>query len=174
MIKESDVRITPAWLLDMVREFAGGQIGLDPCTEPHNPTDALMYFTSEMDGLNERWGGPERGLIWVNPPYSTGQVIAWATKSAASALNGAEILFLTKDDCRPKWNRFLRDNADERCRIDKGVGFLEPDEDGGFRQLVGPQWGSCLWYFGRHRRRFGRVFSRIGEVIHGLGPQELM
>jgi hypothetical protein len=107
----------------------------------------------------------------VNPPYSTGQVEHWAKKAIAEAHGSLEVLFLTKDDCRPKWNWLLRENSDARCRISRGVGFLEPNGNGGYTQLVAPRWGSCLWYLGRRRRRFEQVFSAIGEVIHGLGPQ---
>ncbi len=180
MSKDSDRRLTPEWLLNLVREFAGGQIALDVCTEPHNPTGAETFFhPGGSCGLAVVWHSALQRLgdwripvAWANVPYSTGQVARWSQKAVDEARLGAEILLLTKDDCRPKWNRFLRDNADARCRIAKGVGFLEPDEAGGFRQLVGPQWGSCLWLFGRHRRRFERIFGAIGEVIHGLGPQE--
>lgn len=183
-MKASDIRITPAWLLDMVREFAGGPIALDVCTQPDNPAAADTYCCLEdgNDGLLIDWDLTLRSapsypgrvirLAWANVPYSTGQVIKWAGKAFHEATRGAEILMLTKDDCRPQWNRFLLRNADARCRIAKGVGFLEPDGDGGYTQLVGPRWGSCLWYFGRHRRRFERIFSTVGEVTQLLGPQE--
>jgi hypothetical protein len=182
--KASDVRLTPDWFLEYVRAFAGGPIALDVCTEPSNPTKADAYCCLEdgNDGLLIDWSltlrsvayvpGWAMRLAWANVPYSAGQVIKWAGKAAHEARRDVESLLLTKDDCRPRWNRFLLDNADARCRIARGVGFLEPDGNGGFRQLVGPRWGSCLWYFGRHRRRFERVFGPLGEITHLLGPQE--
>ncbi len=179
----SDIRITPRWLLDKVREFAGGQIALDVCTEPDNPTEAATFYHAGIgggtNGLCEPWHLHLQYAVpcairvaWANVPYSRDQVQLWADKAVREARDGAEILFLTKDDCRTKWNAFLRDNADARCRIARGVGFLEPDGDGGYTQLVGPRWGECLWLFGRHRRRFERVFGSIGEITNFLGPQE--
>lgn len=182
---ESDIRITPEWFLEYVRAFTGGQIALDVCTEPSNPTGAADFFALPTNGLVHPWvyvadqaAARTRvpialALCWGNIPYSIGQVIQWAEKAAAEARLGAEILLLTKDDCRPKWNAYLRANTDARCRIAKAIGFLEPDGNGGYTQLTGPRWGSCLWYFGRHRRRFERVFGPLGEVIHGLGPLEV-
>lgn len=162
-MKESDRRITPPWLLDVVRDFA--PITLDPCTEPHNPTGAHMFWTS--GGLEGSWAG----FVWVNPPFSRGEVQRWAEKCVSES-SDCEIILLTKDDCRTSWNRYLVDNADARCRIQRGVGFLEPAEDGTWKQLVGPSWGTALWYWGRRRRRFARVFGAIGEVTQLLGPQE--
>jgi hypothetical protein len=189
--KASDIRITPAWLLDLVRAFAGGEIALDVCTEPSNPARAQAFYALPTSGLDEDWTGALRAaerrstralisVAWANVPYSREQVQRWAEKAVREARAGAEILFLTKDDCRTGWNLFLRENADARCRIAKGIGFLEPDGEGGYRKLPGPRWGECLWYFGRHRRRFERVFSAplagrkgpLGEVTHLLGPQE--
>lgn len=172
MSESTDIRITPKWLLDVAREFAGGPFALDPCTEADNPTEADSFLTEKHNGLAVRWC-PDGGTVWCNPPYSRGSVITWAHKAVKEARDGAEILFLTKDDCRTGWNAYLKANADARCRIARGVGFLEPDEEnGGYTQLVGPMWGSCLWMFGRRRRRFDRVFSPIGEIVHGLGPLE--
>jgi hypothetical protein len=39
--------------------------------------------------------------------------------------------------------------------------------------MSGAKFGSCLWYWGPRRRRFTRIFSPHGEVIHGLGPEEV-
>lgn len=183
MTKASDIRITPDWLLDIVREFAGGAIALDLCTQADNPARAYRFYTEDDDGLSMSWASALRQMPlhrdwlisvgWGNVPYSAGQVIRWATKVVHEAREGADILLLTKDDCRTRWNRFLVQNVDARCRIAKGVGFLQPDGEGGYEKLSPPRWGECLWYFGRNRRRFARVFGGIGEVIHGLGPVEV-
>lgn len=170
----SDKRITPEWLLAKVREFGGGAIALDACTEEDNPTGADNFFTYERNGLKRGWHAlVGSNLTWCNTPYSRGSVILWASKAVKEARLGAEILFLTKDDCRTSWNAYLLNNADGRCRIARGVGFLEPDGKGGYHKMVGPMWGSCCWYFGRQRRRFERIFSTIGEVTLLHGPQEV-
>lgn len=168
MSKESDVRITPEWLLERVRAFCGGPIPLDVCTEADNPTKALTYFCERGDELPwEFWPA------WCNGPYSRGSVERWGNKAIHEARQGCEVLFLTKDDCRTGWNKLLRDNADVRLRIEGSVGFLEPDGKGDYRPMPGASWGTSLWYFGARRRRFVRVFGDLGEVTQLLGPQEV-
>lgn len=44
----------------------GGSIGLDPCTEPDNPTRAERFYALPTDGLAQPWDAP---TIYCNPPY---------------------------------------------------------------------------------------------------------
>lgn len=60
-------QLTPAYVLEPIREALGGSIGLDPCTEPDNPTNAVKFFTPPVDGASESW---DMTTIFVNPPYS--------------------------------------------------------------------------------------------------------
>lgn len=163
------------WVIRIVRDFAGDRRLVDVCTEPDNPTKADVFFTQANDGFENGWhGDPSQHTRWANVPYSRGQVQRWAERTVDAARFGFETLFLTKDDIRPGWHRYLADNADARCRIHRGIGFAKPRADGeGYERMIGPRWGSCLWYFGPRRRRFDRVFNAIGEITHGLGPQEL-
>ena len=169
---ESDRRITPASLLENIRLFSA--IRLDPCTEPDNPTGAGVFWTFHDDGLNRCWLDSSCGqLVYANVPFSRGQVELWAAKAIEEARGGCEIILLTKDDCRTAWNRLLVDNADMRCRIARGVGFLEPADDGTYRKLPGAAWGTTLWAWTRRRRRFARIFGAIGEISWLQGPQEV-
>lgn len=54
---------TPQDFFDRLnREF---QFEVDVCAQPHNAKCA-RYFTPEMDGLKQAWGGL---VCWMNPPY---------------------------------------------------------------------------------------------------------
>lgn len=57
--------LTPPYVLEPVRELLGG-IGLDPCTEPDNPTRADKFYHLPMDGCALPW---EADTVWCNPPY---------------------------------------------------------------------------------------------------------
>lgn len=57
--------LTPQYVIGPVREALGG-IGLDPCTEPDNPTAADQFYHLPMDGCNLPWDAP---TIFCNPPY---------------------------------------------------------------------------------------------------------
>lgn len=57
--------LTPPYLLEPVRELLGG-IGLDPCTEPDNPTKAGQFYCLPTDGCAQPW---DAETVWCNPPY---------------------------------------------------------------------------------------------------------
>jgi hypothetical protein len=57
--------LTPPYALEPVRALLGG-IGLDPCTEPDNPTGAARWYSLPADGCALPWDAP---TVWCNPPY---------------------------------------------------------------------------------------------------------
>jgi hypothetical protein len=57
--------LTPADVLEPVRALLGG-IGLDPCTEPDNPTGAEQFYAPPDDGCSLPWSTHS---VFVNPPY---------------------------------------------------------------------------------------------------------
>jgi hypothetical protein len=57
--------LTPSYVLEPIRSLLGG-IGLDPCTEPDNPTRAERFYHPPMDGCALPWDAP---TVFCNPPY---------------------------------------------------------------------------------------------------------
>jgi DNA N-6-adenine-methyltransferase (Dam) len=57
--------LTPAYVLEKVRTMLGG-IGLDPCTEPDNPTGAEAWYNLPEDGCTLPW---DAETVFCNPPY---------------------------------------------------------------------------------------------------------
>lgn len=57
--------LTPAYVLEPIRQMLGG-IGLDPCTEPDNPTNADAFYSLPFDGCALPW---EADSVFCNPPY---------------------------------------------------------------------------------------------------------
>jgi hypothetical protein len=57
--------LTPSYVLEPIRELLGG-IGLDPCTEPDNPTRADRFYHLPMDGCALPW---DADTVFCNPPY---------------------------------------------------------------------------------------------------------
>lgn len=57
--------LTPTYVLEPVRDLLGG-IGLDPCTEPDNPTGAALFYHLPQDGCLLPWEAPS---VFCNPPY---------------------------------------------------------------------------------------------------------
>lgn len=57
--------LTPAYVLEPVRKLLNG-IGLDPCTEPDNPTGARKFYAPPDDGCDLPWNTTS---VFCNPPY---------------------------------------------------------------------------------------------------------
>lgn len=57
--------LTPVYVLEPVRELMGG-FGLDPCTDPDNPTRADRFYCLPDDGCSLPW---DARSVWCNPPY---------------------------------------------------------------------------------------------------------
>jgi len=55
---------------------------LDPCCEP-NTAKCAKYYTMEDDGLSKSWEGE---TVFVNPPYSAGNIDRWTRKCYEESL----------------------------------------------------------------------------------------
>lgn len=169
---DSDRRITPPWIITHVREFIEPRRMLDVCTERDNPTQADAFYIAgalETVWSDVMFGGEH--TWWCNPPFS--EMMKWVDKAVQEARHGGEGLFLSRADVRTKWYAKLRNNCDARVNIARSVAFRKPVAGGGYEAMSGDFYGYAIWYFGPRRRRFERVFSSMGEVIHGLGVQEV-
>lgn len=84
-------QITPAYVLEPVREALGGTIGLDPCSLPDNPTGAKRYLHPPMNGLGFPWEVAES--IYVNPPYGKARE-PWVRRCVKASENGRRVVLL--------------------------------------------------------------------------------
>lgn len=57
--------LTPEYVLGPIKALLDG-IGLDPCTDPDNPTDAAQFYCLPADGCSLPWDAPS---VFCNPPY---------------------------------------------------------------------------------------------------------
>ena len=69
--------LTPEYVLEPIRKLLDG-IGLDPCTELDNPTDADQFYCLPADGCELPWDAP---TVFCNPPYGLAKD-RWVAKSA--------------------------------------------------------------------------------------------
>jgi hypothetical protein len=66
--------ITPRWVFERL-----GPFDLDPCASLTQPwPTARRSFTVADNGLLQRWDG----RVWLNPPYSNGEVENWMARMA--------------------------------------------------------------------------------------------
>jgi phage N-6-adenine-methyltransferase len=90
---QRNTQITPGYVLKLVRLDLGG-IGLDPCTEPWNPTDAAAFYTVDDDGLTKPWSRPAwTPSVFVNPPYAKARE-PWVERCIAYGVDQRVVLLI--------------------------------------------------------------------------------
>jgi phage N-6-adenine-methyltransferase len=97
---------TPQWLFDLLDdEF---HFRLDVCATQEN-AKCKRHFTSEEDGLAQRW----KGVCWMNPPYGH-EIGTWMDKARTEADAGATIVCLVPARLDPEWMRTSARRAELR------------------------------------------------------------
>jgi hypothetical protein len=81
--------LTPGYVLEPIRELLGG-IGLDPCTEPDNPTGARTFYHLPMDGCALPWNEP---TVFCNPPYGEARN-RWVERCIAESAHRKVVLLI--------------------------------------------------------------------------------
>lgn len=155
------VYITPEKILEPVRNYFGGQIPLDPATEPNNPTRAEVFFTEQDDGLKLPWN---YSGVFINPPY--GKILPeFIKKISEEARSGIPIIALLP--CGARFStRYWQDHAlTERlnciCFVRGRVKFIRPTGE------VAKQnpYDSQIYGYNVSSRAFRKHFSHLGKII---------
>jgi len=159
---------TPKKYVDAVKEFFGGVIDLDPCSNRHSIVRALMeYSLPKNDGLTESWNFP---TIYINPPYGIdrehGTMIRdWLKKcEEANRLYQSEVLALVPVATNTgHWKKYVYGKATAICFLyDTRLRFLVNGKDQG----KGAPMSCAMIYWGRNFERFSKVFMRFGAVVN--------
>jgi len=72
---------------------------LDPCCE-EDTAKCHKYYTEKENGLTKKWVGE---VVFVNPPYSRGNIDKWMEKCYNESLNGTEIVALIPVSTSSHW-----------------------------------------------------------------------
>ena len=167
--KHIDYR-TPPYVLDLAREYGGGEISLDPATNAENSTKARTFLSlPERDGLAADWvalsGWPK--LVFCNPPY--GKVLGdWVEKIGREAARGAHIVALLpgqRFETR-SYQEHLIGNEARTATVYVGhrLKFIREGE-----AMKSNPYGSMLYIFNGNYGRAVRVFERLGLVERSGG-----
>jgi hypothetical protein len=90
----NQTQLTPPYVLEPVRAALGGEIGLDPCTEPDNPCGAKWFYALPEDGLILTWRRWNTDFtIYVNPPYGKARE-PWVRRCVEEAGRGRRVILL--------------------------------------------------------------------------------
>jgi hypothetical protein len=158
---------TPPQIVSAVRECFGGEIALDPCSNPYSVVLARVeYQPPALDGLVESWDYP---TIYVNPPYgkdsASGTTIKdWLARCAqANQIYSSEVLALVPVATNTgHWKKYIYGRAAALCFLyDTRLKFLVEGQMGG----KGAPMACAMVYWGRHSQRFFDTFICFGAVV---------
>ena len=116
---------TPSKIFDELSEKI--QFTLDPCCEI-NTAKCKKFYTEQDNGLIQDWTGE---TVFVNPPYSRGNIDVWMKKCYEESLKGVVIIALIPVSTSSKWfHNYVLGHADlkfykGRLRF-KGAPFTAP------------------------------------------------
>lgn len=148
---ETAEHYTPTKILDAVISCLGA-IDLDPCSNEGEPNvPAARHYTRADDGLSKAW----KGRVFMNPPYGN-DIDPWPVKLVDEyrAGNATEAIALVPARTDTQWFRVFRDGL--VCLVTGRLRFIGNDASAPFP--------SALVYLGKHRGRFLKQFSPIGDV----------
>lgn len=86
----NQLRLTPTYVLEPIRQALGGEIALDPCTEPDNPCGAAFFYTPPQDGATLPW---DVETIFCNPPYGKARE-RWVKRCIQAGQEGRQVVLL--------------------------------------------------------------------------------
>ncbi len=95
---ESAERATPDWLFKKLDELF--RFGLDAAATAENAKCA-KYLTKTDDALSTPWQG--YGPVFLNPPYSRGQLALWLKKTVEEAAKGTVVVTVLPGDFGTRW-----------------------------------------------------------------------
>jgi hypothetical protein len=159
---------TPLKYVQAVREFFGGAIQLDPCSNHHSLVNAQVeYCLPAHDGLAESWNF---ATIYVNPPYGLDRkhgtsIKDWLRKcEEAHRLYNSEVIALVPVATNTgHWKKYVYGKAVAICFLyDTRLRFLVDGKNGG----KGAPMSCALIYWGRHYEHFFEIFIKFGAVVN--------
>ena len=94
----NDERRTPQWLFDKLNSIYHFTLDAAASAENHK---CDSYYTIETDGLAHQW---YPHVVFVNPPYSRGQLIKWVEKARQEYYeHSTTVVMILPGDTSTKW-----------------------------------------------------------------------
>lgn len=162
---------TPPKLVEAIRTFYDGRIGLDPCSNEYSTVSAIREFSlPETDGLMEKWLD---NTVFVNPPYGRNgngtSLYSWVSKAWDSCQKYSnEIIMLIPVATNTK---HFKDIIFEYA---KAICFLKDTRlrfwNEGVEDKKGAPMACCLVYFGNMDDEFLTHFSDFGKTLRIDNP----
>ena len=166
---------TPEKYVEAIKEFFGGDIDLDPCSNKFSIVEAKVEYTlPRNDGLKDSWNFHR---IYVNPPYGLDRkrgtgIKNWLYRCAQAHKSfGSEVLALVPVATNTgHWKKYVFGKASAVCFLyDTRLKFLVNGKNGG----KGAPMSCAMIYWGTASDRFRFVFKKFGAVVNLADLQKL-
>ena len=149
---------TPSEYIEAARTVLGA-IDLDPASNDtaNRVVRAAQIFTSEDNGLTQRWDG----RVWMNPPYAYPLIEQFCAKLAESVTAGtvpAAVVLVNNATDTAWFHELVRVAAALCCPLGR-IRFWHPE-----KTACAPLQGQAFLYIGTSRDRFCEVFGPFGFV----------
>lgn len=156
---------TPKIYVDVIREFFGGTIDLDPCSNEHSIVGATVEYKPPMDAFQLSWN---YSRIFVNPPYGADRhrgtsIRDWLRMCWEAGSLGSEVIALVPVATNTgHWKRFVWGKATSVLFLaDTRLKFLRDGQEDG----KGAPMACALVYWGTDPARFRSFFAKYGAVV---------
>jgi phage N-6-adenine-methyltransferase len=151
---------TPAHIIEAARATMG-TIDTDPASSEfaNRTVQAGMYYTKEIDGLMQSWGGN----VWMNPPYAQPLIADFCKKLAEEVESGntKQFCVLVNNATDTSWFRGLVTIAHGICFTNGRIKFI--DKNG--NPSGAPLQGQAIIYNGENYATFKEKFKDIGWIV---------
>lgn len=155
---------TPPKYIKPIKDFFGGEIDLDPCSNEYslvNAKDNILF--PSRNGLIEKWNG---NTIFVNPPYGRNgesSIFDWFNKAIQEYNENKEIIFLVPVATNTKYfKELVFKHFDMICFLsDTRLKFYS----NGVEDKKGAPMACCLIYKGINKNKFKYHFEQYGKVF---------
>ena len=156
---DGDSWCTPSEWIERARQVMGS-IDTDPASNPggQRVVKATTYYTKETNGLDKPW----KGNVWLNPPYSTALMRAFADRVLVRDFDQA--IILTNNCTDSAWWHDLARAAALHAQTKGRISFLHPKHGEAFAT----RQGQTFFYFGAKSERFAEVFGEACSVFWGV------
>jgi hypothetical protein len=158
---------TPEQYVRAVKDFYGGEIDLDPCSNQYSIVKAKVeYRLPDQDGLKDSWNYKH---IYVNPPYGLDRKRGTGIKNwlyccaLAHKSYGSEVLALVPVATNTgHWKKYVFGKARSICFLyDTRLKFLVNGVNGG----KGAPMSCAMVYWGINHYRFTSIFRKYGAIV---------
>lgn len=156
---EAEWYTPPAWV-ERARTVMGG-IDLDPasCKFAQRVVRAGAWFDKKRDGLAHAW----RGSVFLNPPYARGLIDLFVEKLIDERANYLQAIALVDARTDVGWFQRLGLVASAIAFPKGRIDFYNECAV----QQQSPIYGSAVFYLGRRRDAFAKVFAGSSLVLAG-------